>query len=175
MVAKRKSDPMNSKTKNETTVERASDTEIVVTRAFNAEPHMVFDAWTKPELVKRWFAPKSRGALVVSTEGDVRVGGGYRTVFSSPRAGTMAFSGKYLEVVVPSRLVHTEGFEPSANGVEGEPCVITVTFEARGDKTFVTSRSKFPSKQVLDMVLATGMEDGMRESYDQLDDLVDAL
>jgi uncharacterized protein YndB with AHSA1/START domain len=174
MVAKRKSDPMVA-TKNETHVERASDTELVVTRMFNAEPRVVFDAWTKPELVKRWWAPKSRGAVMVSVEGDARVGGTYRYVFSAPQAGTMAFSGKYLEVVVPSRLVHTEGFEPTASGVEGEPSVVTVTFEARGDKTFVTSRSKFPSKDVLDMVLATGMEGGMRETFDQLDEMVATL
>jgi uncharacterized protein YndB with AHSA1/START domain len=171
MVARRKSEPM----KNETHVERASATELVVTRSFNAKPQLMFDAWTKPELVKRWFAPKSRGASVVSTEGDVRVGGTYRYVFTARDLGNMAFSGKYLEVEEAKRLVHTEGFEPTASGVEGEPSVVTVTFEARGDKTFVTQRSKFASKDVLDMVIATGMEGGMRETLDQLDEMVAAL
>jgi uncharacterized protein YndB with AHSA1/START domain len=174
MVARRKDEPMNT-TKNETNVERASDTELVITRAFNAVPRIVFDAWTKPELVKRWWAPKSRGAEMVSVDADVRVGGSYRYVFNARGSGNMAFSGKYLEVVAPSRLVHTEGFEPAASGVEGEPSTVTVTFEARGDKTFVTSRSKFTSKDVLDMVLATGMEGGMRETMDQLDELVGGI
>lgn len=174
MVARRKSDPMTL-TKNETHVERASDTELVVTRTFNAEPSIVYDAWTKPELVKRWWAPRSRGVSMVSVEGDARVGGTYRYVFSHPEAGNMAFSGKYLEVQAAKRLVHTEGFEPTASGVEGEPSVVTVTFEARGDKTFVTSRSKFASKEVLDAVIATGMEGGMRETFDQLDEMVATL
>ena len=117
MVARRKDDSMNVNTKNETTVERTSDTELVVTRVFNAVPKLVYEAWTKPELVKRWWAPKSRGVTMVSTEGDARVGGTYRYVFAHPQAGEMAFSGKYLEVTPAKRLVHTEGFEPQAKGV----------------------------------------------------------
>src|SRR4051812_45810519 len=93
--------------KNRTSVERKSDRELVVTRTFNAPARIAFDAWTKPELFKRWWAPKSFGLNMLSCEMDVRVGGGYRLVFAvggdAPK--TMAFFGKYLDVVPHSRLV----------------------------------------------------------------------
>ena len=163
--------------KNETTLERASDVELVITRTFNAPPKLVFDAWTKPELVKRWWAPKSRTEELVSIEADVRKGGNYRYVMRpcAPHP-TFAFRGTYLELDPHTRIVCTEEFEPAADGTSaGEGSVNTTTFEARGDRTHVVIRCVYPSKEVLDIVIATGMEGGMRESYEQLEELVTSL
>src|SRR5437868_12986071 len=93
--------------KNRTTVERKSERELVVTRTFNGPARLVFEAWTKPELFKRWWVPKSSGLSLLSCEMDVRVGGGYRLVFAIDASKTMAFFGKYLEVTPHSRLIWT--------------------------------------------------------------------
>src|SRR3954447_19761017 len=90
-----------------TAVERRSDRELVVTRTFDGPVRLVFDAWTKPELFKLWWAPKSSGVPLLSCEMDVRTGGGYRLVFGRDASASMAFFGKYLEVTPPSRLVWT--------------------------------------------------------------------
>jgi uncharacterized protein YndB with AHSA1/START domain len=160
---------------NQTTMDRTSGRELVITRAFNGPARIVFDAWTRPELVRRWWAPQSRHVVLVSCDADVRTGGWYRYVMRHATHGDMAFSGKYREVTPHSRLVHTEVFEPTASGSEEEGAVVTVTFEERGGKTHVVSHSLFPSSEVLDAVIATGMEGGMRESMDQLDALVASL
>src|SRR5262247_4047410 len=128
MDAERKSEatPM----KNRTTVERTSEREIVVTRAFNGPARIVFEAWTKPELFKRWWVPKSCGLTLLSCEMDARVGGGYRLVYSHPAAPEpMAFFGKYIEVTPHSRLVWTND-----EGKDGGT-VTTVTFEQEGGET----------------------------------------
>ena len=93
--------------KNRTTVERKSERELVVTRTFDAPARIVFEAWTKPELFKRWWAPKSIGMTLLSCEMDVRVGGAYRFVFGHEPRTPMEFFGRYLEVTPPSRLVWT--------------------------------------------------------------------
>jgi uncharacterized protein YndB with AHSA1/START domain len=162
---------------NRTTLERTSDREIVVTRAFNGPPHIVFDAWTRPELVSRWWAPKSLGVSIVSCEADVRVGGRYRYVLQTRTSEVFAFSGTYTEVTPHSRLVYTTIFEPTgvASTDESEAAICTITFEAQGAKTHLVSRELYPSKGVLDAVLATGMETGMRVTMDQLDELVASL
>ena len=126
MDARRESEP--TPMKNRTTVERKSERELVVTRTFNGPARIVFEAWTKPELFKRWWAPKSMGMSLRSCEMDVRVGGKYRLEFE-PDA--MAFFGTYLEVTPPSRLVWT-----NEEGGEGGP-VTTVTFEEKGGKTLL--------------------------------------
>src|SRR5271167_1504402 len=105
MDAGRDSEPMH--VKNLTTVEQASERELVVTRTFNGPARIVFEAWTKPELIKRWWVPKSMGMSLFSCEADVRVGGTYRFVFAYGTAEPMAFFGKYLEVTPHSRLVWT--------------------------------------------------------------------
>jgi uncharacterized protein YndB with AHSA1/START domain len=157
-------------------MDRTSDREIVITRTFNGPPRIVFDAFTRPEHVRRWWAPKTRNVSIVSIDADLRVGGRYRYVLEHGKQGTFAFSGTYREIAPPSRLVYTEVFEPSAQGGdESGAAVVTVTFEDRGGKTLFVSRSLFPSKEVLDMVLATGMEGGMRETMDQLDELVASI
>ena len=154
--------------KNRTTVERKSERELVVTRTFNAPARIVFEAWTKPELVKRWWVPKSMGMILLSCEADVRVGGKYRFVFGHGASEPMAFHGKYLEVTPPSRLVWT-----NEEGGEDGP-VTTVTFEDKGDRTLLVMRELHPSKEALDAA-GTGAADATVETFAQLDELLVAL
>ena len=155
--------------KNPTTVERRkSELELVITRTFNAPARFVFEAWTKPELLERWWAPKSSGMSLLSCEADVRVGGKYRLVFGHAASTTpMAFFGTYVEVTPCSRLVWTN--EESDQGA-----VTTLTFEENGGKTLLVMHELYPSKEALDRAIA-GMEDGMRETFEQLDDLLVTL
>src|SRR3954465_9849839 len=148
-------------------VERKSERELVVTRTFNGPAHIVFEAWTKPELLKRWWAPKSFGISFVSCEADVRTGGTYRFVFSHPASEQpMAFFGRYIEVTPPSRLVWT-----NEEGDEGGQ-VTTVTFEERGGETLVVMHDLYPSKEALDGAIASGSTSGFSETFEQLDDLL---
>lgn len=160
---------------NRTSTERTSDNEIVITRTFRASAPIVFDAWTKPEYVKRWWAPQSRGASVVQCDADVRPGGAYRYVLGHGEGGRFAFGGTYLEIVRPTRIVYTQRFEP----VLGQPMPgearITVSFEERDGSTTLIAHEVYPSKEVLDGALASGMEDGMRETFDQLEKLAVSL
>src|SRR5262249_40547151 len=146
-------------TKDRTTVERRSEREVVVTRTINGPARIVFEAWTKPELFKQWWVPKSFGISLVSCEMDVRVGGGYRLVFE----GGMACYGKYIEVTPHSRLVWT-----NEEGDDGG-AVTTVTFDERGGKTLLVLSDLYPSKEALD---ASGSTDGMPETLKQLDEFV---
>jgi uncharacterized protein YndB with AHSA1/START domain len=165
MDARIKSEPATLK--NHTTVERKSERELVVTRTLNAPARIVFEAWTKPELLKRWWVPKSYGLSFLSCEADVRTGGTYRFVFSHPSAEQpMAFFGKYIEVTPPSRLVWTND-----EGGEGGP-VTTVTFEERGGETLIVMRDLYPSKEALDAAIASGSTGGISESFAQLDELL---
>ncbi len=166
MDARRESEP--APTKNRTTVERKSERELVVTRTINSPARIVFEAFTKPELFKRWWVPKSSGVSLLSCEMDVRVGGGYRLVFGNDASNSMAFFGRYLEVTPHSRLVWT-----NEEGDDGG-AVTTVTFEEKGGKTLLVMHDLYPSKEALDGALA-GMEGGMRESLAQLDELVVTL
>ena len=154
--------------KNRTTVERKSDRELVITRTFDGPVRLVFEAWTKPELLKRWWALKSSGMSLLSCEADVRVGGKYRFEFG--RDGSkpmMAFFGKYIEVVPNARLVWTN--EESDDGA-----VSTVTFEEKDGKTLLVMHELYPSKEALDGIIA-GMEGGMPETFAQLDELLVTL
>jgi uncharacterized protein YndB with AHSA1/START domain len=162
---------------NQTSLELRGDREIVIERTFNAPPRIVFDAWTRPELVRRWWAPKSRHVSLVGCDADIRVGGSYRYVAKLDSGNQFAFSGVYQEVTPYSRLVYTENFEPTASGATGDDAalVVTVTFEERDGRTHVVSHSLCPSKEVRDAIIATGMEHGMRESMDQLDELAATL
>jgi len=154
--------------KNRTTVERKSEREIVVTRTFNGPARIVFEAWTKPELIKRWWVPKSMGISLLSCEMDVRVGGKYRFVFSHPAAPEpMAFFGSYLEVTPYSRLVWTN--EESDDGA-----VTTVTFEEQDGKTLLAMHELYPSKEALDAA-GTGSADATVETFAQLDELLVTL
>jgi uncharacterized protein YndB with AHSA1/START domain len=150
--------------KNRTTVERKSERELVVTRTFNGPARIVFEAWTKPELFRRWWAPKSSGASLLSCEMDVRVGGRYRIEFGHEASNPMAFFGRYIEVTPHSRLVWT-------NDESDDGAVTTVTFEEKGGKTLLVLHELYPSKEALDDAIA-GMEGGMPEQFEQLDELL---
>ncbi|HEX2610615.1 MAG TPA: SRPBCC family protein [Gemmatimonadales bacterium] len=165
MDALRESKP--SQMKNRTTVERTSEREFVVRRTFNAPARLVFEAWTKPELLKRWWAPKSLGMSLLSCEADVRAGGTYRFVFGHGASETMAFFGRYLEVTPHSRLVWT-----NEEGDGGE-AVTTVTFDEKGGKTMLVLREVHPSKEAVDE--AIGFGEGLRETFEQLDELLVSL
>lgn len=152
--------------KHRTTVERKSDREVVVTRTINGPARIVFEAFTKAELLKRWWVPKSLGMTLLSCEVDARVGGKYRLVFDH-RPEPVAFFGTYVEVQPYSRLAWTND-----EGGEGGP-VTTVTFEEQGSKTLVVLHENYPSKEALDA--GGGAADAMGETFDQLDELLVAL
>ena len=147
--------------KQATTVERKSERELVITRRFDAPARRVFQAWTTPETLTRWWAPKSSGMSLVSCEVDARTGGKYRFEFG-PR--TMVFFGKYLEVTPYTRLVWTN--EESADGA-----VTTVTFAETDGTTLLTLSELYPTKEALDQSFE-GMEGGMPEQFEQLNELL---
>ena len=155
--------------KNRTTAERKSERELIVTRTFNAPARIVFEAWTKPELLKRWWAPKSTGVSLLSCEADVRTGGRYRFVFGRGASKSMECFGRYIEVTPHSRLVWTND-----EGGEGGS-VTTVTFEEKGGKTLLVVHDLYPSKEALDGAIASGSTAGMGETFEQLDELLVAL
>ncbi|MBV9494222.1 MAG: SRPBCC domain-containing protein [Acidobacteria bacterium] len=154
--------------KNRTTVERTSDRELVVTRAFDAPARIVFEAWTTPELFMQWWVPKSMGMVLRSCEMDVRVGGKYRLVFGEDPSSTAEFFGEYREVIPPSRLVWT-----NEEGGETGP-ITTVTFEEKDGKTLLTLHELHPSKEALDAA-GTGAADALVETFGQLDELLVTL
>jgi uncharacterized protein YndB with AHSA1/START domain len=155
--------------KDPTTVERKSERELVVTRTFNGPARIVFEAWTKPELFKRWWIPKSCGISFLSCEIDARTGGSYRLVFSHPASKEpMAFFGRYIEVTPHSRIVWTN--EESDDGA-----VSTVTFEEKGGKTLLVMHDLYPSKEALDAAIASGSTSGTGETFAQLDELLVTL
>jgi uncharacterized protein YndB with AHSA1/START domain len=158
--------------KNETIVERTGDRELTVTRTFDARAHIVFDAWTKPELLKRWWAPKSFGVSLFECEQDLRVGGAYRFAFGRDPKRPEVFSGRYVEVDRPSRLVLTQVYERMSDSGE---VVVTAAFEESEGRTRLTLHQLFPSKEALEGALASGMERGMRITLDQLDELVASM
>jgi uncharacterized protein YndB with AHSA1/START domain len=148
--------------KNPTTVERKSERELVVTRTFNGPPRIVFEAWTRPELFRRWWVPKSLGMSLRSCEMDVRVGGKYRLEFEPDG---VAFFGTYLDVTPNSRLAWT-----NEEGGEDGP-VTTVTFEEKGGKTLLVLHELHSSKKALDAA-GTGAADATVETFAQLDELL---
>ena len=157
MDARRESKPSPMK---HVTVERVSERELVVTRTFDAPARLVFEAWTRAELFKQWWVPKSMGMTLRSIEMDVRTGGRYRLGFG----GGMDFFGRYLEVTPPSRLVWTNEESGDAGSVT------TVTFEEKNGKTLLVLRELYPSKEALDA--GAGASDAMGETFQQLDELL---
>lgn len=167
---------MSADTKNEgqrldTTMELVGDDTVLISRWFRAPPRIVFDAWTRPELVRKWWAPASHGVEVADCQADVREGGQYRYVL---RQGgkEMGFSGTYKEVRPHGKLVYTQVFEPMRSAGE---VLVTVTFEAHGEETRLVSREVYPSKLARDAALSAGMEHGMRETMVQLDAILSQL
>ena len=163
MAAKENADP----SKNRTTAERKSDRELVVTRVVNGPARLVFEAWARPELFQKWWAPKSFAMTILSYEADVRTGGAYRLVIKHPASGEpMAFHGRYVEVTPNARIVWTN----EEAGEDGP--VTTVTFEETGGATLVTVHELYPSKEALDEALASGSTSGWGEQFEQLEALV---
>ena len=149
-----------------TRIER-TDREIIVTRTFDAPRHLLFEAWSKPELFQRWWAPRSLGMHLRSVEMDVRTGGTYRLEFGQDPSSSMAFFGKYVEVVPGSKIVWTN----DEGGEEG--AVTTVTFEEQDGRTVLTFRELYPSNEALRA--NAGAEDAMPEQLDQLDELLASM
>ncbi|MBX5135947.1 SRPBCC family protein [Rhizobium lentis] len=153
---------------NRTSVERRGGRELVVTRIFDAPPSTIYRAWSQPELFQRWWVPKSApGISLVSCEMDVRTGGKYRLEFGAGGSDTMAFYGKYLEVVPNERIVWTND-----EGEEG--AITTVTFEDQGGKTLLVFHEVYPSKEALEEALQ-GSAVALPEQLEQLDELLSSL
>src|SRR5918992_2816707 len=160
METRRESEP--ARMKNRTSVDRKSERELVVTRTIDGPARIVFEAWTKPELFKRWWVPKSLGMSLLSCEMDVRVGGRYRLEFAYGDSQS-AFFGTYKEVTPHSRLVWT-------NEESEEGSVTTVTFEEKDGKTLLVMHELYPSKEALEA--GAGAADAMEETFAQLDELL---
>ena len=150
-------------------MERTSERELVVIRTIDGPAHIVYEAWTNPELVKRWWVPKSVPVALLSVEMDVRVGGTYRFTFQVDPSTTMAFFGRYLEVDPPSRLVWTneEG--------DGDAVVSTLTIDEDQGRSRLVVHDLYPSKEALEEAIASGSTAGWDEMLDQLDELLPEL
>ena len=142
-----------------------TDCEIVLTRVFDAPRHLVFGAFSKPELLRRWFGP--RGWSLVVCEVDLKVGGGFRFVLRGPDGKEMGMRGVYREIVPPERSVHMESYDD----YPGESQVTAVFVEQDG-KTTLNATVLYPSREVRDAVIKSGMEHGAAESYDKLAELL---
>lgn len=151
-----------------TTVQKASDREVVVTRVFNAPARLVFAAWSKPDLFRKWWVPRSMGMTLRSCEMDVRTGGTYRLEFGDDPANTLAFFGTYLDVVPDQRIVWTN----EESGEAGS--VTTVTLVEQDGRTQLELRERYPTKEALDEA-GTGAQDALHETFAQLDELLAAL
>lgn len=162
MVARKESESQR------TTVQKKSEREVLVTRTFDAPARVVFEAWSKPELFKKWWVPRSMGMTLRSCEMDVRTGGKYRLVFGDDPENTMAFFGSYLEVVPEKRIVWTN----EESGDVGS--ITTVTFEERDGKTLLVMSDLYPTKEALDEA-GTGAQEATLETFGQLDELLAEL
>lgn len=150
-----------------TAIDRKGDRELVVTRTFDAPPRLVFRAWSEPELFRKWWMPKDVPATLTGCDMDVRTGGKYRLEFSMGDQ-TMAFFGKYVEVVPNEKIVWTndEGQEEGA--------VTTVTFADQGGKTLLTFHEIYPTKEALDEAMQ-GSAAGLPTQLDQLDEMLSTM
>jgi uncharacterized protein YndB with AHSA1/START domain len=166
--------PMTDERKAELTL--PGDDQILVTREFDAPRHLVYRAWTTPELVARWWTAK-RGSAV-TMEIDLRVGGRWRYVMETDGGQTVAFHGEYREVVPEERLVTTEVYEGAPlppEELEANATVNTVTFAEQDGRTLVTMLTECPSPQVREMIVASGMEDGLQDALDLLEEVAGGL
>lgn len=154
------------KSRPATTITPLSDQEAIITRTFNAPRQLVFDAWTKPEHMPHWWGP--RRLTMTVCEIDLRPGGAYRFVLRDTDGDEYGFSGVYQEVVPPERLIYSWGFE----GMPGAEAHITATFEEHDGKTTLTSRERYPSAEALEQHLRNGMEEGMNETFERLDEFL---
>lgn len=154
-----------------------TDTEILITREFQAPRHLVYKAWTTPELVMRWWA--GRRGRMTKVEIDLRVGGRWRYVMRADRGFEVAFHGEYREIVPNERIVTTEVYEgappPGAGAEETEPPVNFVTFTETEGRTTLELLTKCPSQELRDMIINSGMEGGMQEQMDLLEEIAISL
>ena len=162
MVARKKNESRR------TTVQKKSEREVVVMRTFDAPARLVFEAWSKPELFKKWWVPRSMGMTLRSCEMDVRTGGKYRLVFGEDPANSMAFFGTYLEVVPTKRIVWTNEESGDAGSIT------TVTLEEREGKTLLILSELYPTKEALGAA-GTGAQEALNETFGQLDALLAEL
>jgi uncharacterized protein YndB with AHSA1/START domain len=149
------------------TVTTRDDRDIVLTRTFNAPSRLVFDAWTKPDLLVRWYG--ARGWHLIECDVELRVGGAWRFVSRGPDGDTMAQSGVYQEIKAPDRLTYTEKFDNQSYPGEA---LITHVFVERSARTTVTSTLRYPSRDARDIVLRYPMARGVGEAFDRLDELL---
>jgi len=155
-----------------TMIERTSDEEFTVTRVFHAPAAAVFDAYTNAELVKRWWAPASRSVAMVRCEADVRAGGEYRYLLGVGANDRFVFAGTYLEVNAPTSIAYTQLFEPMCGEPLSHEATVTVTFTEHDGETTLVAHERYPSKQALDDSLQLGVADRIRETFEQLDELL---
>ena len=160
---------MIPKMNDTTTLTMPAERELVITHEFNAPRQLVYEALTKPEHVKHWYGPRS--LTMVSCEIDLRVGGKWRFVVRDPAGTEHGFSGEYREIVAPERIVSTECYEPLAE----HEYLATLTLEERDGKTFLKNVLSYKSQEDRDGHVASGMEPGMRETYQRLDELLAAM
>jgi uncharacterized protein YndB with AHSA1/START domain len=160
---------MTSSTEYQATLELPADTDILITRTFQAPADLVYRAMTTPEHVRRWWG--AGHGEVTTCDIDLRVGGAWRFVLTQPDGSEVAFSGEYVELDPPGRMVHTERYE----AVPAPPSTITTAFEEHDGATTMRALCRYDSKQTRDAVIASGMESGMNASYDALDALVGRL
>lgn len=160
---------MTSSTEHRATIELPSDTEILITRTFQAPAALVYEAMTTPEHVRRWWG--AGHGEVTTCEIDLRVGGAWRFVLTTPDGSEVAFSGEYLELDPPARMVHTERYE----AVPGSSSTITTSYEEHDGATTMRALCRYESAEARDAVIASGMETGMNASYDAIDALLGTL
>jgi len=154
-----------------TTVTTPSDREIVITRAFDAPRRLVFEAWTTPEHVRRWYG--IRGTTLSVCEIDLRPHGAWHYVIRGPDGAEYGFRGEYREIVPPERLVYTEAYD--VEGLRDHPSLVTVTFAEHAGRTTMTSVSLYESAEYRDGHLASGLEAGMVQTLDRLAELLPTL
>lgn len=157
---------MNKANDNSLSLSFPSDKELLIVRAFDAPRKLLFEAITKPEHVRNWYGPSS--LTIKICEIDLKVGGKWRYVLQAPDGSEYAFSGEYLEIVPPERLVSTEWYE----AIPGADYVATITLEEKNGKTIFRNLLRYKSQEHRDGHVASGMESGMRESYGRMDELL---
>lgn len=146
--------------------------EILIERDFMAPAEIVFRAWTDPDLVKLWWAPRDLGVSIVTCEAEIRVGGRYRYVLENAGGELIGFTGHYREITPPSRLVYTQYVEGMEKAGEA---LVEVNFRSSGARTLVSSRETYPSAEVRHMAVTSGMEQGLRLTWEQLSALLPSL
>ncbi len=159
----------NEKERNSTSLEFSGDRQICIRRRFNAPAHIVFRTWVEPQFVRQWWAPKSQQVEMVVCRASVQVGGTFRYVIRDMAGQEFAFSGVYHEIVPSKRLVYTQCFEPMSEEGKVE---ITVSFFEHAGCTDVESVETYASKEALQAALSAGLEHGMRDSLQQLEELL---